>query len=114
VRRLRPAPGNLGIRAIDVPAFVLVEEASSWLEPREPVIELEFGGEARAYPLQILIWHEIVNDTVAGTPVAVTFCPLCSTALAFDRRLDGRVLDFGTTGHLRNSDLVMFDRQTES
>jgi hypothetical protein len=61
-----------------------------------------------------MVWHEIVNDTVAGVPVAVTFCPLCNTALAFDRRLDGAVLTFGTTGNLRNSDLVMYDRQTES
>jgi hypothetical protein len=72
------------------------------------------GGEARAYPLQILTWHEIVNDEVGGTPVSVTFCPLCNTAIAFDRRLEGRVLDFGTTGNLRHSDLVMWDRQTES
>jgi hypothetical protein len=71
-------------------------------------------GAAGAYPLQILVWHEIVNDEVAGMPVAVTFCPLCNTALVFDRRLDGRVLDFGTTGNLRHSDLVMYDRQTES
>jgi hypothetical protein len=78
------------------------------------VIELELDGVARAYPIQILIWHEVVNDTIAGTPVAVTFCPLCNTALVFDRRLDGRILDFGTTGNLRNSDLVMYDRQTET
>lgn len=88
-------------------------EADSWLPPREPVIQLAVGSEARAYPLQILIWHEIVNDQ-AGVPVAVTFCPLCNTAIAFDRRVDGRVLDFGTTGNLRYSDLVMWDRQTES
>jgi hypothetical protein len=75
---------------------------------------LEEKAEARAYPLQILIWHEIVNDEVAGRPVAVTFCPLCNTAIAFDRRLYAQVLDFGTTGNLRYSDLVMYDRQTES
>jgi hypothetical protein len=107
-------PGRDGIPAIDEPRFVSVSEADEWLEDREPVIELEVQGEARAYPIQILIWHEIVNDTVAGRPVAVTFCPLCNTALVFDRRLDGRVLDFGTTGNLRSSDLVMYDRQTES
>ena len=107
-------PGKDGIPAIDAPAFVGSSGAADWLEPREPVIELELGGEARAYPLQILIWHEIVNDEVAGTPVAVTFCPLCNTALAFDRRVGGRELTFGTTGNLRNSDLVMYDRQTES
>ena len=73
---------------------------------------IAFGG--RAYPLQILIWHEIVNDRFGGLPVAVTFCPLCNTALVFDRRVGGRALDFGTTGNLRFSDLVMYDRQTES
>jgi len=72
------------------------------------------GGETRAYPLQILIWHEIVNDELGGVPVAVTFCPLCNTAIAFDRRVEGRTLDFGTTGKLRHSDLVMYDRQSES
>ena len=107
-------PGKDGIPAIDDPSFTDIGAAGSWLEAREPVIELELGGEARAYPLQILIWHEITNDEVAGTPVAVTFCPLCNTAIVFDRRLRSRVLDFGTTGNLRNSDLVMYDRQTES
>ncbi|MGH3034081.1 MAG: DUF3179 domain-containing protein [Gaiellaceae bacterium] len=107
-------PGKDGIPAIYEPMFVSVEEAGEWLADREPVIELELRGIARAYPIQILTWHEIVNDEVAGTPVAVTFCPLCNTAIVFDRRLDGRVLDFGTTGNLRNSDLVMYDRQTES
>jgi hypothetical protein len=107
-------PGKDGIPSLDERRFVSVEEAGAWLADREPVIELVLGGIARAYPIQILVWHEIVNDEVAGTPVAVTFCPLCNTALVFDRRLDGRVLDFGTTGNLRNSDLVMYDRQTES
>jgi len=106
-------PGKDGIPAIDAPRFVPVTEVD-FLEAREPVVQLELNGDARAYPLQILIWHEIVNDTVGGTPVAVTFCPLCNTTIVFDRRLDGRVLDFGTTGNLRNSDLVMYDRQTES
>jgi hypothetical protein len=106
-------PGKDGIPAIDEPKFLAVDEVD-FLEPREPVIELVVGGEERAYPIQILIWHEIVNDTVGGVPVAVTFCPLCNTAIVFDRRLDGRTLDFGTTGNLRNSDLVMYDRQTES
>jgi hypothetical protein len=107
-------PGKDGIPSIDVPMFVSVEEAGDWLSEREPVIELVHEGIARAYPIQILVWHEIVNDEIGGTPVAVTFCPLCNTALVFDRRVSGRVLDFGTTGNLRNSDLVMYDRQTES
>ena len=110
----RGGPGKDGIPALDRPSSVPVGDAERWLEDREPVVELELGGEARAYPIQILIWHEIANDELAGTPVAVTFCPLCNTAIVFDRSLDGRLLDFGTTGNLRNSDLVMYDRQTES
>ena len=107
-------PPKDGIPAIDRPQFESVAGAAVWLHDREPVVVVEIGEFARAYPLQILIWHEIVNDEVGGTPVAVTFCPLCNTALAFDRRLDGHVLDFGATGRLRHSDLVMYDRQTES
>jgi Protein of unknown function (DUF3179) len=109
----RGGPGKDGIPAIDEPRFVSVEEVD-FLEPKEPVIEVERAGDARAYPIQILVWHEIVNDSVGGVPLAVTFCPLCNTAIAFDRRVDGRTLDFGTTGNLRSSDLVMYDRQTES
>lgn len=75
---------------------------------------VERKGDARAYPLRILIWHEIVNDVVGSELLAVTFCPLCNAAIAFRRRVGGRVLDFGTTGKLRYSDLVMYDRQTES
>jgi hypothetical protein len=107
-------PPKDGIPAIDRPSLVSVAEADRWLEDREPVAVIAVGGEARAYPLQILIWHEIVNDEVGGLPVSVTYCPLCNTTLAFDRRFDGRVLDFGTTGRLRHSDLVMYDRQTET
>lgn len=107
-------PGRDGIPPIDRPKFETVAQADAWLKPLEPVVHLQVGGDARAYPLQVLIWHEIVNDEVGGVPVAVTFCPLCNTAIVFDRRLDGRTLDFGTTGNLRYSDLVMWDRQTES
>ncbi|MBA7638977.1 hypothetical protein ES703_46633 [subsurface metagenome] len=78
------------------------------------MISLAIGDDARAYPLSVLIWHEIVNDVVSGVPVAVTYCPLCNASLVFDRTLENRVLEFGTTGKLRNSDLVMYDRQTES
>jgi Protein of unknown function (DUF3179) len=106
-------PGKDGIPAIDEPRFLPVRKVDV-VEPKEPVVELVVRGRARAYPIQILIWHEIVNDEVAGVPVAVTFCPLCNTSLVFDRRVGGRTLDFGTTGNLRNSDLVMYDRQTES
>jgi Protein of unknown function (DUF3179) len=106
-------PPKDGIPAIDHPKFIAPPEAS-WLADREPVILVDRHGMARAYPLQILVWHEIVNDTVGGDPVVVTFCPLCHTALAFLRTVDGVVYDFGTTGNLRKSDLVMYDRQTES
>ena len=107
-------PPKDGIRAIDRPEFVGVDAADGWLKPREPVIFFVRGSDARAYPLQILIWHEIVNDIVGALPVAITFCPLCNTAIAFDRRVHGQTLSFGTTGKLRFSDLVMYDRQTES
>jgi hypothetical protein len=107
-------PPKDGIPAIDRPTFQSVAAAARWLDGREPVVVVALDGVAHAYPLQILIWHEIVNDSVGDTPVAVTYCPLCNTALAFERRLDGRLLDFGTTGRLRYSDLVMYDRQTES
>lgn len=107
-------PPKDGIPAIDHPRFVSVRRADRWLEDREPVIVVEHGGDARAYPYQILIWHEIVNDVVGGRPLVVTYCPLCNTALVFERRHGERVLDFGTTGRLRHSDLVMYDRQTES
>jgi hypothetical protein len=70
--------------------------------------------DARAYPLRILTWHEIVNDVVGDVPVAVTYCPLCNSALVFDRRLGSRTLSFGVSGKLRNSDLVMYDRETMS
>ncbi len=84
------------------------------MQDDDPVIALEIDGDARAYPLAILIQHEIVNDEVGGVPVTVTYCPLCNSAIVFDRRVDGRVLDFGTSGMVRHSDLVMWDRQTES
>ncbi len=107
-------PPRDGIPPIDQPRFETVDQANRWLNAREPVIHIAIGSDVRAYPLQILTWHEIVNDEVGGVPVAVTFCPLCNTGIAFDRSLDGRTLDFGTSGNLRHSDLVMWDRQTES
>jgi hypothetical protein len=103
-----------GIPAIDRPAFVPPEAAAAWLHPREPVLALGIAGAARAYPLQILVWHEIVNDVVGGVPIAVTFCPLCNSALVFERVVDGVTLDFGTSGMLYKSDLVMYDRRTHS
>jgi Protein of unknown function (DUF3179) len=102
-----------GIPAIDNPTFVPVNEAEGLIDT-EPVVGMIINGVAKAYPLNLLIWHEIVNDSIGGIPVSVTFCPLCNTAVVFDRRLDGQILDFGTTGKLSKSNLVMYDRQTES
>ncbi len=102
-----------GIPAIDAPAFISVAQAT-WLAPLEPVVRVTVGDSARAYPLQILTWHELVNDTLDGMPLVVSFCPLCNTAIVFERTVNGLVLDFGTTGRLRYSNLIMYDRQTET
>ena len=110
---LSGGPPKDGIPSIDNPKFIPVAEVTD-LADTEPVIGLIINGKARAYPLRVLTWHEIVNDELAGVPVTITYCPLCNSAIAFDRRLDGKVLDFGTTGKLRHSDMVMYDRQTES
>jgi hypothetical protein len=111
---LSGGPPRDGIPALSDPSFRPVAQAQR-LDPREPVIAVEIEGAVpRAYPVRYLTWHEIVNDTVGGVPIAVTFCPLCNSALTFDRRVDGAVLTFGVTGKLRNSDLVMYDRETES
>ncbi len=101
------------IPAIDSPNFASVD-AIDFLADEEAVILVEVDGLAKAYPVQILIWHEIVNDTFGEVPVSVTYCPLCNSALAFDRRFGDRLLDFGTSGELYQSALVMYDRQTES
>ncbi|MGF1599197.1 MAG: DUF3179 domain-containing protein [Acidimicrobiales bacterium] len=102
-----------GIPPIDDPMF---QPASTvdWLDDVEPVLLLEIGDEARAYPVQIMTWHEIVNDTFGDVPVTVSYCPLCNSALVYLRTAGDRVLDFGTSGRLFNSSLVMYDRQTES
>jgi hypothetical protein len=103
-----------GIPAIDDPVF---EDPSDveWIAPTEPVIAFELNGDARAYPLAIMTWHEIVNDTVGGTPVVITFCPLCNTAVAYERPvIDGEVTPFGVSGKLIHSNLLMYDRATES
>ncbi|MCH7663300.1 MAG: DUF3179 domain-containing protein [Chloroflexi bacterium] len=111
---LSGGPPKDGIPSIDEPNFISVQSADEWLDDVEPVILVQVGEDARAYPIQILIWHEIVNDVIDGMPVAITFCPLCNTAIAFDATVDGQVLDFGTTGRLRYSNLLMYDRPTET
>lgn len=107
-------PPKDGIPAVDNPQFVSTVGADTWLGELEPVAVFQENGDVRVYPFQILTWHEIVNDVVGGRPVAVTFCPLCNTAIIFDATVNGRQLDFGTTGRLRYSNLLMYDRQTES
>ena len=107
-------PPRDGIPAIDNPQFRRVGAAEIDLADTEPVIVCDYEGEVKAYPLRILMFHEIVNDQMGDLPIAVTYCPLCNASIVFDRRVGEQVLDFGTTGKLRNSDLVMYDRQTES
>lgn len=109
---LSGGPSKDGIPAIDEPVFEPAEDSD--LPNNEPVLSVDVDGQGRAYPLRVLMWHEIVNDNVGGLALTVTFCPLCNTGLVFRRDVDGQILDFGTTGKLRNSDLVMYDRQTES
>ena len=104
-----------GIPSIDNPKFMSVKEADKILEDSELVVGLSVNGDIRAYPLQILVWHEIVNDNVGGVPVAITYCPLCFTNQVFNRTLeDGNMIEFGTSGKLYNSNLVMYDRVSNS
>ena len=103
-----------GIPPIDDPKFIGVGAADDWIEDQEPVVAIEIDGDARAYPVQIMIWHEIVNDTVGGVPVAVTYCPLCNSAVSYRREVRGVETTFGTSGSLYASALVMYDRATES
>lgn len=107
---LRGCPRKDCIPSIDEPKFESAEEADEWLSDTDRVFGLVYEGEVRAYPQRILNWHEIVNDVVAGDPIAVTFCPLCGTAVAFIREVDGQTAEFGVSGFLHNSDLVMYDR----
>lgn len=108
-REIRSVIGRDNIPSIDEPTFLPVSEETT-IPGLEPVIALEVGDEARAYPLRLMMWHEIVNDEIAGQPLAITYCPLCNSSLVFRRTLDGLAVEFGTTGKLRNSDLVMYDR----
>ncbi|MFC3118227.1 DUF3179 domain-containing protein [Jhaorihella thermophila] len=107
-------PPRDGIPALTDPDFITVGQETR-LGDREPVITVELAGQTpRAYPIRYLLWHEIVNDTVGDVPIAVTFCPLCNSGVTFDRRIDRGTLSFGVSGKLRNSDMVMYDRETES
>ncbi|MDA1060434.1 MAG: DUF3179 domain-containing protein [bacterium] len=98
------------IPSIENPKFQSVEAANLWLNDEDMVFAIEYKGVQRAYPQRILNWHEIVNDEIAGDPIAITFCPLCGSALAFERKVDGVITELGVSGKLHNSDLVMYDR----
>lgn len=111
---LSGGPAKDGIPSLSDPKFISALNDRD-ITDREPVISVEIdGSKPRAYPVRYLIWHEIVNDTVGGMPIAVTFCPLCNSGITFDRRVNGQTLSFGVTGKLRNSDMIMYDRETQS
>lgn len=110
---LRGGPPRDGIPAIDRPTYLPASDAR-YLKDSDLVLGLEYNGIARAYPIRILVWHEIVNAEFDGKAVVITFCPLCGTGLAFSAELDGERMDFGVSGLLHNSDLLMYDRQTDS
>ena len=111
---LSGGPPKDGIPALDAPQFIPIASETD-IGEREPVITVEIEGNLpRAYPIRYLTWHEIVSDEIGGIPVAVTFCPLCNSGITFDRRTSAGVLSFGVSGKLRNSDMVMYDRQTQS
>ena len=110
---LSGGPPRDGIPSIDEPKFITVQEAD-WIQDNELVMFIDYKGVRRIYPLQILVWHEIINDVIAGDPLLITWCPLCGSALAFDRKFNGEPVEFGTSGKLYNSNLVMYDRKTNT
>lgn len=109
----RGGPPRDGIPAIDQPKFLPPDKAE-FLKPDDLVVSVTVGGEVRAYPLRVLVWHEIANDQIGTNSFSVTYCPLCGTCMVFDRRIGDRVLDWGVSGLLYKSDVLMYDRQTES
>jgi len=111
---LSGGPPMDGIPSIDVPKFVSVPEADEWIQDNELVLAITHEGVTRIYPLQIMVWHEIVNDTIAGDPILITYCPLCGSGIAYERKINGETVEFGTSGKLYNSNLVMYDRKTTS
>jgi hypothetical protein len=107
-------PAKDGIPSIDNPQFVTVSEADEWLSEGELGAAIIHKGVQRFYPFQVLVWHEIVNDIVAGDPVLITYCPLCGSIIGYNRSIGGSAVEFGTSGKLYNSNLVMYDRNTDS
>ncbi len=101
------------IPPINKPRFAAVDKING-IGDLEPVISVVIDGEARAYPIRIMLWHEIVNDRIGNVPILVSYCPLCNSSVVYDRRVDGRALAFGNTGRLRHFDMVMYDHATSS
>lgn len=110
---LQGGPPRDGIPSIDRPEFIPAAKAD-FLQAKDRIIGIQVNGEARAYPIKILNWHEIVNDTIQGKPISVTFCPLCGTGIVYEAALGGKTLQFGVSGLLYNSDVLLYDRQTET
>jgi hypothetical protein len=109
---LRGGPPKDGIPALTNPKTVIPERAP-YLNAKDMVVGVRINGEARAYPLRILDWHENVNDVLGGKPIAVTYCPLCWSAMVFDRKIGGTVREFGISGLLWNSSVLLYDRQAQ-
>lgn len=109
----RGGPGRDGIPSLDYPEFVFARNAD-FLSPEDRVLGVEINGVSRAYPISILNYHEIVNDIVGGMAIVVTYCPLCGSGMAFDAEIDNRIIEFGVSGLLYNSDVLLYDRQTGS
>lgn len=107
-------PPRDGIPSIDNPKFVSVDEADQWIQDNELVLAIIYKGVKRVYPLQIMVWHEIVNENIVGDPILITYCPLCGSGIAYKRTINGEAVEFGTSGKLYNSNLVMYDRKTET
>lgn len=112
--KLVPGASKDGIPSIDDPKFVSVEEADGYIQDNELVLAIIYKGVKRVYPLQIMVFHEIVNEIIVNDPILITYCPLCGSGIAFERRIDGEEVEFGVSGKLYNSNLVMYDRKTNS
>jgi hypothetical protein len=110
---LAGGPEKDGIPAIDQAHFIKPGQAT-FLKPGDRILGIEINGISKAYPIKILNWHEIVNDHIGDVDYAITYCPLCGTGVAFSARVNAKTLNFGVSGLLYNSDVLLYDRQTES
>ena len=111
---LSGGPPKDGIPSIDKPKFISVKDADKWIKDNELVLAINYKGVKKVYPLQILVWHEIVNDIIAKDPILITYCPLCGSGIAYERKINNKEVEFGTSGKLYNSNLVMYDRKTNT